>query len=100
MARKKRTRARRTRRIVKRARTQSPAVNIKKRIMMAVNSLLLFIALSLVSYVLYIYFPQFVQNVFITNFFLVISMVFGFVSVGFLIELIILFIMKSVSKKR
>lgn len=101
MARKKRTTKRKTQRVTRRRttrtrRTQSVSLNIKNRIMMVFNNLLLFIALSLVSFVLY----RYVQNDFLTNFFLVISMVFGFVAVGFLVALVILLIMKSVSKKK
>lgn len=69
--------------------------DIKKKITIVLNNLLLFIALSLVSFVLY----KFLQNAFLVNLFFIMSVVFGFVSVGFLITLLILFIIKLIKKR-
>lgn len=101
MASKKRGRRtasrRKTARHVRRAKVSAPKFsNIKGRIARVVNNLLLFIALSLVSFVLY----RFVQNDFLTDLFFVMSTVFGFIAVGFFIALLILEIVKYVSKKR
>jgi hypothetical protein len=70
--------------------------NIKKNIMLIVNNLLLFVALSLVSFVLY----RFLPNDLLKNLFYVMAMVFGFVSIAFLISLLVLVIMKFVYKKK
>ena len=69
--------------------------DLKKRITIILNNLLLFVALSLVSFVFY----KFLQNDILQNLFYVMSMVFGFVSVAFLITLLVLVIMKVVKKK-
>jgi len=92
MARKKR-RVRRARRRV--SRRTALRMDIKRKIAIVINNLLLFVALSLVSFVLY----RFLQNELLVNLFFVMSMVFGFVSVGFLITLLILFIIKLVKKR-
>jgi hypothetical protein len=70
--------------------------NIKRNITLIVNNLLLFVALCLVSFVLY----KFLGNEFLKSLFQVMAMVFGFVSVAFLICLLVLVIMKFVSKKK
>ncbi len=93
MARKKRTRKRATRRGSHRVASKSG--NIKKKITLVVNNLLLFIALSLVSFVLY----RFLQNDLLVNLFQIMAMIFGFVSVAFLITLLVLVIMKMVKKR-
>ncbi len=97
MARKKRGRRKASRRVSKRAsRSKSFGRNdTKRKIAVVLNNLLLFVALSLVSFVLY----RFLQNELLVNLFFVMSMVFGFVSVAFLITLLILFIIKFVKKK-
>lgn len=97
MARKKRGKRRVARRTSRRgSRSKSFRGNdIKRKIAVVLNNLLLFVALSLVSFVLY----RFLQNDLLVNLFFVMSMVFGFVSVGFLITLLILFIIKLVKKK-
>jgi len=94
MARKKRT-VRRTKRKVSR-RVSSRKGDMKKKIKVVISNLLLFVALSLVSFVLY----RFLQNEILVNLFQVMSMIFGFVSVAFLITLLVLVIMKVVKKKR
>lgn len=93
MAKKKRTKKRKSRRIVRKS--VSRAIGIKKKIAIVVKNLLLFIALSLVSLVL----SRFLQNDFFIKLFFVMAIIFGFVAVGFLISLVILVIMKAVSKK-
>jgi len=97
MARKKRVR--RTRRVSRKV-SHSRSFNfgggnVKKKISLVINNLLLFVALSLVSFVLY----NFLQNEILTNLFLVMAMIFGFVAVGFLITLLILFIIKMIKKR-
>jgi hypothetical protein len=62
---------------------------------LVINNLLLFAALSLVAFVLF----RFIQNDFLNNLFFVIAVVFGFIGVGFLIVLLILFVLKLISKK-
>jgi hypothetical protein len=98
MARKK-TVKRRTRKVAV-GKTQFKNIinggNIKKNITLIVNNLLLFVALSFVSFVLY----RFLNNDLLKNLFQVMAMVFGFVSVAFLICLLVLVIMKLVSKKK
>lgn len=93
MARRKRV-VRKTRRGSRRV-SRSHKNDAQKRIAVVINNLLLFIALSLVSFVLF----RFLQNDFLINLFQVMAMVFGFVAVGFLITLLILIILKAVSKK-
>jgi hypothetical protein len=70
--------------------------NLRKKIALVVNNLLLFIALSLVSFVLY----RFLQNDLLVNLFFVMATVFGFVAVAFLISLLVLAVMKFISKRR
>jgi len=93
MARKKKEQ-KRTRRKVS-GRVAFKGGDLKKRITIILNNLLLFVALSLVSLVFY----NFLQNDILKNLFYVMSMVFGFVSVAFLITLLVLVIMKVVKKK-
>lgn len=93
MARKKRTVRRAKRRVSRRV--ASRKVNVKRKIVIVINNLLLFVALSLVSFVLY----RFLQNDILVNLFQVMAMVFGFVSVAFLITLLVLLIMKMVKKR-
>jgi hypothetical protein len=72
--------------------SNSPQRNIK----LIVNNLLLFVALSLVSFVLSkLLIPEFLKNLFY-----VMAMVFGFVSVAFLIIFLVLIIIKFVSRKK
>ncbi len=92
MARKKR--ARRVRRSSRRA-ARSSRSDIKKSISVVLNQLLLFVALSLVSFVLY----RFLQNAFLVSLFEVMAMIFGFVAVGFLVTLLVLLIIKIVRKR-
>ncbi len=96
MAKKKRSKKRTTRRVVRRKGSSSTLSKTKNKITLIGNNLLLFIALTLVSFVLY----NFLGNDLLRNLFYVMAMVFGFVSVAFLITFLILIIMKFVSKKR
>jgi hypothetical protein len=68
---------------------------VKRKIALVLNNLLLFVALALVSFVLY----RFLQSEILTNLFFVMAMVFGFVSVSFLIALLVLVIIKVVKKR-
>jgi len=68
--------------------------NIKNKISLVVYNLLLFLALCLVSLLLY----KFVRNSFLNDLFFVMTMAFGFIVVSFLILLLILFIIKTVKK--
>jgi hypothetical protein len=70
--------------------------DLKKNINLIVSNLLLFVALFLVSLILY----SFLGNDFLKSLFQVMTMVFGFVSVAFLITFLVLIIMKLVSKKK
>jgi hypothetical protein len=98
MARKKRG-AKRTARKTAVGKAKSKQIvggKIQKNIALIVNNLLLFVALCLVSFVLY----SFLTNNLLKNLFYVMAMVFGFVSVAFLISLLVILIMKFVSKKK
>jgi len=92
MARKKR--GRKTRRVVRRGRTIKSAI-AKNKVGLVIKNLLLFVILALISYALY----SFLTNEVLVNLFLILSMVFGFVAVAFLITLLILLIMKSFKKR-
>lgn len=94
MARKKRVK-RIVRKKVRRVKSRAQKFNVKNKIALVVNNLLLFIALSLVSLVLY----RYIQNEFLVNLFQVMAIIFGFIAIGFLIAFIILAVMKLVSKK-
>ena len=97
MARKKRAKRRAPRRISRRVSRSKgfSKSDSKKKIAIVLNNLLLFVALSLVSFVLY----SFLQNELLVNLFFVMSMVFGFVGVAFLIALLVLLVLKLVKKK-
>ena len=86
MARKKRVR--KTRRV------NSKSVSKRDKIPIVFRNLLLFIALSLVSLVLY----RFITDNLLTDLFYIMAIVFGFMAVGFLIALLVLWIMKIVRK--
>ena len=75
-------------------------MTIKRKLQIVVNNLLLFMALSLVSFVLYRFIPKLIQNDFLKELFSIMAMIFGFVASGFLIVLLILLIMKMVSSKK
>lgn len=93
----KRTATKKSRKSVKKSFSKyKRATSISDKIKLVVNNLLLFIALSLVSFVLY----RFIENKFLNDLFFVIAIVFGFIGAGFLIVLLILAIMKLISKKR
>jgi len=93
MARKKRAQRKTKRKVSRKVLFKSG--DLKNKIIIVLNNLLLFVALSLVSFVLY----RFLQNDILVNLFQVMSMIFGFVSVAFLIILLVLFIMKVAKKK-
>jgi hypothetical protein len=69
--------------------------DIKKDINLVFNNFLLFVALCLVSFVFF----RFLQNDILVNLFQVMAMVFGSVSVAFLIIILVLLITKAVRKK-
>jgi hypothetical protein len=93
MARKKRSKSKANRKISKKSNFKIG--DLKKKLTVVINNLLLFVALSLVSFVLY----RFLQNEILKNLFNVMSMVFGFVSVAFLIALLVLLILRTVKKR-
>lgn len=68
--------------------------NLKNKIKFTLNRLLFFVILSLISFVVYSY----INNDLLNDLFFVMTMVFGFISVGFLVVLLILFIMKNIKK--
>ncbi|MDD5012338.1 MAG: hypothetical protein PHQ66_01685 [Candidatus Nanoarchaeia archaeon] len=72
------------------------AGGLQNKIKLVINNLLLFVALSLISFVLY----RFIENSFLNDLFFIIAIVFGFIGVGFLIVLLILMIMNLMSKRR
>lgn len=94
MARKKRGRTKRkaVRRTSRKPARLAPA---RSKVGLVIKNMLLFIILALVSYVLY----SLLTNEILVNLFLILSMVFGFVAVAFLITLLILLIMKSFRKR-
>jgi hypothetical protein len=98
MARKKRVAKRTAKRTVAGKNNLKSIItgNLKNDINLIVKNLLLFIALSLVSLVL----SRFLQSELLVNLFYVMAMVFGFVSVAFLIYLLVLWVIELVSKKR
>jgi len=99
MARKKRIvkrKGRRVRRVSRSSRrSQSYSVSPRKKIWIVFNNLLLFVALSLVSFVL----TRFLTNAFFTDLFSLTAIIFGFVAVGFLITLVVLLILSEVKKR-
>ncbi|PIN77204.1 hypothetical protein COV15_02845 [Candidatus Woesearchaeota archaeon CG10_big_fil_rev_8_21_14_0_10_34_12] len=97
MAKKKR--AKKTKKVMK-GKKMPKVLVLKRKIQLVINNLLLFIALSLVSFALYRFVPKLIPNDFLTELFSVMAMVFGFVASGFLIVLLILLIMKMISSKK
>jgi DMSO/TMAO reductase YedYZ heme-binding membrane subunit len=95
MARKKRVRRTSKRGVSKRAVLGSG--DLKKKITIVLNNFLLFVALALVSSIFG--FVGFIQNEILVNLFQVMSTIFGFVALAFLITLLILVIMKILKKK-
>jgi hypothetical protein len=102
MARKKRVKRvsrkaprRKIKRVVRSKSSSSKFFNIKNKFSLVLNNFLLFVALSLVSFVLF----RFIQNNFLMNLFFIMAIIFGFVAASLLIVLIILFVIKIVSKK-
>jgi hypothetical protein len=93
MARKKRVRKSRSRKINSRV-SRRNRTNQGNKIALDLRSLLLFVAMSLVSLVLY----RFLPNTLLTNLFYIMAIVFGFVAVGLLIALLVLEILKIVRK--
>ncbi|VVB82264.1 Uncharacterised protein [uncultured archaeon] len=98
MAKRKKVVKKSVRRNVRRAKVSTPKYNPKNKISLVINNLLLFVALSLISLVLYRYVPTTTSDL-LNPLFFVMAVAFGFVSVAFLIMLIILYVMKAVSKK-
>jgi hypothetical protein len=94
MARKRTVRRSRGRRINSRVSRRNRTPNGGNKIALDIRSLLLFIAMSLVSLVLY----KFLPNTLLTNLFYIMAIVFGFVAVGLLIALLVLEIMRIVRK--
>jgi hypothetical protein len=97
MVRKKRAQKRTVKRVSRKASNSKNfgKNDVGRKISIVLNNLLLFVALSLVSFVLY----RFLQNDILINLFYAMSMIFGFVSVGFLVTLLVLLIMKVVKKQ-
>jgi len=97
MARKKRARKRAVRKVSRKVSNLKGfgKNDTKRKITIVLNNLLLFVALSLVSFVLF----RFLQNDILVNLFYAMSMIFGFVSVGFLITLLVLLLMKVLKKR-
>ena len=97
MARKKRAQRGAAKRVSKKvsSRKSLGRSDAKRKITIVLNNLLLFVALSLVSFVLF----RFLQNDILVKLFYAMSMVFGSVSVAFLITLLILLVMKIIRKK-
>jgi uncharacterized membrane protein YdbT with pleckstrin-like domain len=95
MARKKKVRRSKGRKINSRVSRRNRTPNSRNKIALDIRSLLLFVALSLVSLVLYRFIPP--TNL-LSNLFYVMAIVFGFVAVGLLIALLVLWILKIVRK--
>lgn len=68
--------------------------DLKNKIKFALNRFLFFVILALVSFVVYSY----IDNDLLNDLFFVMTMVFGFIAVGFLVVLLILFIIKNIRK--
>ncbi|MEK6827517.1 MAG: hypothetical protein AABX99_03480 [Nanoarchaeota archaeon] len=81
-------------RVKKIRRTGSRVSSFQNKIPLVVKNLFLFVGLAVVSFILF----SLVKNDFLMRFFNVSAMVFGFVSVAFLIVLLVLWIMKFVRK--
>jgi hypothetical protein len=98
MARKKRVKHK-THKVAKRTshrnlKRKFKSLDPKNKIKLVVNNLLFFVALCLVSLVLY----RFVKNIILMNLFSVMAMIFGFVAVAFLIALLVLLIRRMMKK--
>jgi hypothetical protein len=95
MVRKKVSRKRALRRVSHRkVKLKFKHLDKKSKIKFVVNQLLFFIALCLVSLVLF----QIVKNLILSNLFSVLAMITGFIAVAFLIALLILIIKKIIKK--
>jgi len=66
----------------------------KRKVSVLLNNLLLFIALALVSLVL----TEFSSNIFFVNLFSVLTIVFGFIAVAFLIVFLVLLLVRTLKK--
>ncbi|MFA5071591.1 MAG: hypothetical protein WC511_04490 [Candidatus Pacearchaeota archaeon] len=82
----------RVKRAKKSAKNSSPMK--KRKVSVLLNNLLLFIALSLVSLVL----TEFSSNVLFVNLFSVLTIVFGFIAVAFLIVFLVLLLVRTLKK--
>jgi hypothetical protein len=102
MARKKSVRRKPTRNVrksskkIKKTSVKYKSGNLHDKIRLVITNLLLFVALSLVGFVL----NRYIENTFLKDLFQIIAIVFGFIGVGFLLVLLILEILKLVSKKK
>ena len=94
MARKRKVRRSRGRKINSRVSRRNRTPHSGNKIALDIRTLLLFVALSLVSLVLY----RFLPTTLLTNLFYVMAIVFGFVAVGLLIALLVLEILRIVRK--
>jgi len=81
-------------RATKTKRTGSRFSSLQNKIPLVVKNLFLFVGLAVVSFILF----SLVKNDFLMRFFNITTMVFGFVSVAFLIVLLVLWIMKFVKR--
>ena len=68
--------------------------DLKNKLKFALNRFLFFVILSLISFVVYSY----IGNDLLNDLFFVMTMIFGFIAVGFLVVLLILFIIKNIRK--
>ena len=84
----------RVKRAKKSAKNSSPMK--KRKVSVLLNNLLLFIALSLVSLVLTEFIPN--EYPFFINLFSVLTIVFGFIAVAFLIVFLVLLLVRTLKK--
>jgi hypothetical protein len=79
----------------RKTRVKNKSTRAKNKISLVVRQLLLFFGLFLIFFVLL----KLSNKLFWLNFFQIMSIIFGFISVGFLIAFLVLWIMKIVKKK-
>ena len=80
---------------VKQARKINKSYSPKNKISLVVNRLLFFSLLGIIC----LFFYKFVTNLLLKNLFFVFAMASGFIAIGFLIALLILFVMKFIKRK-
>ena len=100
MAKKRRARGKKSTRRVKRSRgaqraSRTSKYDSKRRIGLVLKNLVVFLALALISYLLY----MFLGNSLIQSLFYLLSMVFVFVGIAFLIVLLVLLVLRVAKKK-